>query len=177
MNRAPGYGYPRALTPLEKAALKGADGAAGPKGDTGAQGPKGDIGLTGLTGAKGDTGSQGPKGDTGAQGIQGIQGAQGTPGTNGTNGTNGATWTTLPDVTFSDGGIVIALGPRKKSFACVGAIVGDRLAVFAPAGTPAGYVVGDVCCKVAGQVEVSFYGPALTVLVTNTFVLKVLAFR
>lgn len=109
--------------------------------------------------------------------VRVVAGKDGKDGTNGTNGTDGRGWVSLPDITLQDGGLIAVAGVRRKTYACAGAVVGDRLSAFATAGTPAGYVIGDACCTTAGQITVSFSGPALVVLTNNQIPLKVVAFR
>jgi Collagen triple helix repeat (20 copies) len=96
---------------LNRPAVLGSPGAAGPKGDTGAAGAKGETGATGATGpagpagvagapgAKGDTGAAGAtgaKGDTGAAGATGAQGPKGDTGKQGDQGPKGDTGATGP---------------------------------------------------------------------------------
>lgn len=144
---------------------KGEKGDAGPKGETGSVGPKGETGAAGQkgdTGAKGDTGSTGPKGDTGSIGPAGPSGA-----------------VFLPNISLTDTAIVALLAGTRKSLpiACTGAQVGDRLTAHPFQGTPAGYGICDCYCLVANQVIVTYNGPQLLALASNTIPLKITAFR
>lgn len=166
MIRSPGYGLPGA---------KGERGLKGEAGSQGAQGSQGVKGETGSVGPKGDTGQSGAAGATGPAGANGAQGIQGVAGPAGPAGSPG--FVALPNITLTDGGLIAIAGIRRKVYACQGALVGDRIAVFPTEGTPVGYVIGDAWCVTANQVTVNFSGPALVVLTNNVIPLKVVAFR
>ncbi len=179
------------------AGAKGDQGVAGPqgaKGDTGSQGPqgvKGDTGLAGPQGVKGDTGSQGLKGDTGAQGAKGDIGAAGPAGPTGATGAKGDTGATgatgptgpsakvaLPNITLT-GTIAVGVlaGPRTQTLACAGALTTDSIVLNPVNAMPAGYLLGDVRCSSAGQLEVTLYTPAVTLLASYSIPVRVTAIR
>ncbi len=163
----------------------GLQGDAGPKGDTGAQGsvgptgPKGDTGSAGPQGAIGPAGATGPKGDKGDTGSSGATGPTGSTGATGSTGPAGpSAKVSLPDITIS-GTIAVGLlaGPKTHTIACAGALVTDSF-VLTPAGTmPTGYMLGDVRCKSAGQLEVSLYLPQVALLANYSIPVKVTAIR
>jgi len=161
---------------------KGEKGDPGAAGANGQQGVKGDAGQTGAQGApgvagpKGDTGPAGTTGATGPAGPTGPTGAQGLAGTAGPTGPSAKV--ALPNVTLTG---TIAVGvlaaPRSQTLACTGAVVGDVLVMTPVNAMPAGYMLGDIRCATAGQVEVTLYAPAVTLLATYSIPIKVTAIR
>ncbi len=166
----------------------GGTGPAGAKGDQGVAGPqgaKGDTGSQGPQGVKGDTGSQGLKGDTGAQGVKGDTGAAGPAGPTGATGAKGDTGPTgpsakvaLPNITLT-GTIAVGVlaGPRTQTLACAGALTTDSIVLNPVNAMPAGYLLGDVRCSSAGQLEVTLYTPAVTLLASYSIPVRVTAIR
>ena len=160
----------------------GAAGAQGPKGDTGAQGQKGDPGAVG---AKGDAGATGPAGATGAAGAKGDKGDTGATGA---TGPAGAPISALPDISITETSLVtLAIGLRKVTVTCAGALVGDRLQIFPQSyrlnggasvnGTPPGYAVHDAVVTAANTVVVTLTVPFLAVATTYAIACKAVAFR
>jgi len=84
----------------------------------------------------------------------------------------------LPNITLA-GQILVGVlaGPRKHTVACTGAQAGDVLVLTPVASMPAGYMQGDACCLVAGQIEVTLYAPAVTLLANYSVAFKVTAIR
>lgn len=68
---------------------QGAAGPAGAAGPSGPQGPAGQAGSPGVAGAKGDAGPAGVAGLTGPKGDVGASGSQGAPGATGATGAKG----------------------------------------------------------------------------------------
>lgn len=176
----------------------------GGRGPAGPAGAKGDPGPTGATGAKGDTGSPGPVGATGAQGPAGPTGPAGSnatatplsttapkpPGTASAGISTSASredhvhplptatvgMIALPNVTITGTILLGALsGPKSHTVACVGAKPGDRLAMNPINTMPAGYVLGDIRCGVADQVEITATLPA--VVATYSIPIAITALR
>lgn len=163
---------------LPGVSIQGPTGEPGPKGDSikgdrgdvGPRGEKGEQGLRGEVGPKGDfiKGDKGDKGEAGERGPIGLTGPAGSPAP--------AQVVSLPDVTISGTVVLGAVsGPRKQTVDCAGARVGERLQVNPAVTMPAGYMIGDICCLVAGKVEITVQVPA--VLGTYSIPLKVTALR
>lgn len=161
----------------------------GDKGDRGDVGPAG-IGVQGPTGLQGEVGPRGERGEIGPSGPAGkdstVAGPQGIPGKDGKDGLNStvpgptgpSAKVSLPDITIS-GTIAVGLlaGPKTHTISCAGAQVTDSF-VLTPAGTmPTGYMLGDVRCKSAGQLEVSLYLPQVALLANYSIPVKVTAIR
>lgn len=157
-------------------------GRQGTAGATGAQGAKGDSGVTGATGLTGAAGAAGVAGPSGVAGTAGATGQQGATGAAGAAGATGATGPSakiaLPNVTLA-GTIAIGVlaGPRSQTLACGGALVGDVLVMTPVGAMPAGYMLGDARCAVAGQVEITLYTPAVALLANYSIPIKVTAIR
>lgn len=85
----------------------------------------------------------------------------------------------LPNITLSGSILLSALaGPKKHVVACVGALPGDRFGQLVPvASMPAGYMLGDIACLVADQVEVTVYLPSVTLLTNYSISVRVTALR
>jgi hypothetical protein len=82
----------------------------------------------------------------------------------------------LPNVTAT-GTIVLGAvsGPKKHVLACVGAKLGDRLLMTPVDTMPAGYMLGDIRCNAADQVEITVQIPA--VVATYSIPIAVTALR
>lgn len=68
-------------------------------------------------------------------------------------------------------------GPRSQTLACSGAIVGDVLVMTPVNAMPTGYLLGDIRCGTAGQIEVTLYTPSVTLLANYSIQVKVTAIR
>lgn len=162
----------------------GPSGTQGPTGATGDQGPKGQDGAAGKDstvpgpqGPAGPAGPTGPRGDTGATGAAStVPGPQGPIGLTGPTGPSAKV--ALPNITLT-GSIAIGVlaGPRSQTLACPGAVVGDILIINPVNAMPAGYMLGDVRCATANQVEVTLYTPAVALLANYSIPVRVTAIR
>lgn len=131
--------------------------------------------VANIKGPKGsDSTVPGPKGDVGPAST--VPGPQGPIGLTGATGPSAKV--ALPNVTLT-GTIAIGVlaGPRSQTLACAGAVVGDILVMNPVNAMPAGYMLGDIRCATAGQVEVTLYTPAVTLLANYSIPIRVTAIR
>lgn len=84
----------------------------------------------------------------------------------------------LPNVTLS-GTILLGVlaGPRSQSLPCIGALPTDQFVITPVSALPAGYMLGDAFCATAGQITISLYTPAVTLLTNYSIPVRVAAFR
>lgn len=146
------------------AGRNGLDGAAGPAG------PRGDPGLPGSSGQPGKDGAAGPSGSAGERGQQGPPGAVGPAGP--------GSIVDLGQVTIGQTATVALVSGIRTVSVPVPGLLKDDAVVLAPLTPfPTGYLVGQPVARVAAQLDVPLYAPALVIGAAYSFKARILVIR